>query len=297
MPLSGKDHPDCQRLSWDRAFAGPRGISIRSRAWYRPLKNHPEAAQRMFILKKIVAPFLLPPGLFIVLLFVVAMALRSSKKRGAAFLMGLFAALIWASSTAPAADLAMGGLEAEQAIPADPRGDVIIMLGGAALTGTPDFSGVGAPGGGTLERMVTAARLQRKLKVPIIVSGGKVHEVDESIALVTRRVLIDLGISPEMVIMEDRSRDTYENALYTKEICQSRGYKKPLVVTSAYHMARSRFCFEKVGLGVTPYPCAFQVWKARPRHWTQYLPTSGHLDMVAAALHERLGLLYYRMRY
>ena len=128
----------------------------------------------MFILKKVVTPFLLPPGLLVLLLLGWGVwRLRCRSRAGALGAFGL-ALMIWVLSVAPTADLLMSGLEADFSVPKELHADAIIMLGGAAYRNVPDLSGKGAPGEGTMERLVTAARLYRRMGVPIIVSGGRV---------------------------------------------------------------------------------------------------------------------------
>jgi len=251
----------------------------------------------MFTLKKLITPFIIPPGLFVLILLVGAIVLQRRRKRAAGLFCMLMAAMIWVFATVPMADLVVAGLEERSTIPSQPQGDVIIMLGGGMYPGVRDMSGIGAPGFGTMERLVTAARLHRRLGVPIIVSGGTVFKNGGNIAEVGARFLMDLGIPAEMILSEDSSRDTYENAIYSKELCRLRSFKHPLLVTSAMHMPRALFCFEKAGLRVTPYPCGLTLWEERPSHWSDYLPTAANLEITAAGLHERLGMLYYRVRY
>ena len=164
-------------------------------------------------------------------------------------------------------------------------------------SGSPDLSGKGAPGFGTMERLVTAARLQRRLGIPILVSGGRVPPTDTAIAPIAARFLVDLGIPSSMVLMESQSRDTYENALYSLRICKQKGYTRPILVTSGYHMKRAVFCFQSVGLKVTPFPCGFTVWPEKPLHWRLLLPSADSLQAVAMGLHEWMGRLYYWIRY
>jgi uncharacterized SAM-binding protein YcdF (DUF218 family) len=174
---------------------------------------------------------------------------------------------------------------------------VIIMLGGGINAYAPDLTGTGTPGRSTLERMVTAARLHRLVKAPIIISGGSVHGDNPSVARLTRRFLVDLGIPDDQIILEDQSRDTYENALFSKQLCMKSGFSEPLLVTSAYHMQRSMLSFERVGLKVTPFPCGQTTWPGQPRYWYSFLPSSGALAATSAALHEWIGLLFYRLAY
>lgn len=251
----------------------------------------------MFLFKKIVTPFLLPPGLFVLLLAAAAIWAWRRKERGGGWIFLAAALLIWLSSMGVTAQWTMGRLEADLAMPEAPQADAIIMLGGAAYDQVPDLSGRGTPGPGTMERMVTAARLQRRLGIPIIVSGGKVFSTSAAIATVTRRFLIDLGIPADQIIMEDQSRDTYENALFSKQICDRSGFRRPLLVTSGFHLKRALFCFQAVGLAVTPFPCALTTWPGQPKRWHHFLPNANAMAASVAALHEELGLIYYRMVY
>ena len=123
----------------------------------------------MFIIKKIVTPFLIPPGLFIILLWLLGYWLFRRKNRIAGitnFIMGLF---IWFLSISPVSDAMLNGLEYKYPIPKDVKGDVIIVLGGGANSKIPDISGIGVPSEEMLSRMVTAVRLQKRLNVPIII--------------------------------------------------------------------------------------------------------------------------------
>lgn len=251
----------------------------------------------MFTLKKIIAPFLLPPGFFI-LIGVTGMAGSLVRKNfRAAWACFWLSLLIWIFSIGPTRDLVLGGLENGLSIPSAPQGDVIIMLGGGLYSNTQDFSGLSAPGFGTMERMVTAARLHRRLGYPIIVSGGRMDTSSAAIAPVVKRFLMDLGVASGRIISEDRSRDTYENALFSKERCEHYGFKHPLLVTTGFHMKRALFCFKSVGLNVTPYPCGLTVWQEKPFQWNQLLPSANSLQATSAGLHEWLGRLFYLLRY
>jgi uncharacterized SAM-binding protein YcdF (DUF218 family) len=58
---------------------------------------------------------------------------------------------------------------------------------------------------------------------------------------------MEMGIPGKDIIEECGSKDTSENARYTKQIIEKRGFKSPILVTSAYHMKRAVFLFEKQG--------------------------------------------------
>jgi uncharacterized SAM-binding protein YcdF (DUF218 family) len=84
----------------------------------------------MFIFKKVSTQFLLPPGIFIILLvgFGIWFLFKKQWKAGMVNLsIGIF---MWLLSISPVADAMFRGLESDFRIPENPRGDVIILLGG-----------------------------------------------------------------------------------------------------------------------------------------------------------------------
>lgn len=244
----------------------------------------------MFAFKKFITPFLLPPGIFIVILIVSGFYfLRKSWQAG---VLCIFVGVaLWLLSTGPVSDALMRALESGLEIPANPKGDVIILLGGGAYDRVKDLTGVGAPSEDTLERIVTVVRLQKRLHIPVIVSGGATFTWRKAEAEVDRRFLTDLGVPGDEVIIDDRSRDTFENAKYVKAICEKRHFKDPLLVTSAYHMKRSLMMFRMFNMKVTPVPAEFMTWK-REYKWPDYLP--GDLWASRTACREYIGILYYK---
>jgi uncharacterized SAM-binding protein YcdF (DUF218 family) len=249
----------------------------------------------MFLLKKILTPFLLPPGIFIVILLFSGLWFLYKKHRKAALLNLATGFALWLLAVAPVSDALMQGLESRYQIPKDPQGDVIILLGGGVYDGVEDFSGIGAPSDDMLSRIITAVRLQKKMNIPIIISGGAVFPGHPSEALIDKRVLTDLGVPTEKIILEEKSRDTFGNAQYTKAICERYQFKKPLLVTSAYHMDRAVWSFRKFNVDVTPFPANFHTWKDKKYFWNDYLP--GNMKSTYMALHEYLGRLFYKISY
>lgn len=250
----------------------------------------------MFELKKILTAFLLPPGIFIVLLLFSGLWFLFKKNWKAGIINCLIGIFIWLLSISPVADAMLRGLESDFKIPENPRGDVIILLGGGVYDKVPDLSGVGAPAEEMIARLVTAVRLQKMLNIPIIVSGGVVFEGRKAEAPIVRRFLTDLGVPDKKIIIEDKSRNTIENARYTAEICKRLGYKKPILVTSAYHMRRSIVSFEKIGMKAVPFPANFRTWD-RKYGWESYLPSSFRLRNSYTAMREYMGLLFYKIAY
>jgi len=76
--------------------------------------------------------------------------------------------------------------------------------------------------------------------------------------LEARKLLVDLGVDPARVTLEDKSRSTDENARFTARLVHPEPSQRWLLVTSAYHTTRSIGVFEKAGFNVIPFPVAYR---------------------------------------
>ena len=139
------------------------------------------------------------------------------------------------------------------------------------------------------DRVWHAARLFHAARAPfILVSGGHDPEASRySEAQAMRMLLIDLGVPPAAILLEEISRNTRQNASESSKILRDRGINQILLVTSASHMARALTHFEPTGLQVTPaqtdHP-SIDFSGAR-----RFLPSTGALDQSARALKEWVG--------
>jgi uncharacterized SAM-binding protein YcdF (DUF218 family) len=135
--------------------------------------------------------------------------------------------------------------------------DGIVVLGGAI---EPDLSAVhgAAVFGPSVDRIIAAADLAHRYpRARIVFSGGnagldpsdQAREADFALP-----VLESFGIARDRLTMERRSRNTQENAEFSKILAAPKRGERWLLVTSAYHMARSVGIFRKVGFAVEPYP-------------------------------------------
>lgn len=251
----------------------------------------------MFFLKKLVTPFILPPGLFILALIISGTLFIFLHRRKIGIFNLAIGFLLWVFCSTPFSNFLIAGLESDLHIPQKVSGDVIILLGGGIIDNAPDFSGYGIPTDRMIGRIVTAVRLQKKMDIPIIVSGGKVYKNMSSEALISKRFLIDLGVDEDKIIIEEKSRDTYENARYTTEICRGKDYNNPILVTSASHMKRSLLSFKKFDMNAIPFPSNFKSKNLYYLRWHSYLPHSSSLQLTSDAFHEYLGIFFYKLAY
>ena len=249
----------------------------------------------MFLIKKIISAFLLPPGCFIAILIGAGIWSIYRQRRSCGIFAITLGLLLWGMSLAPVSNYLIKGLESGVTIPARIQGDVIILLGGGVNDDARDLTGTGAPSDEMMARLVTAVRVQRRTGIPVIVSGGAIKETDTPESWIVQRFLQDLGVPPGRIFIDDRSRDTGENARYSAELCARNGFRNPLLVTSAYHMKRSLLIFQRNRLAVTPLPASFRYDSRNEITPYTFLPSFTDLAGTATALREHLGLLFYRL--
>ena len=154
--------------------------------------------------------------------------------------------------------------------------DVAILLGGALGQPlpprvTPDM---GEPG----DRILHAWRLWREGKVArIIVSGGNLpwqpSAAPESELI--GAMLRELGVPAEAILLDETSRNTFENALQSRAIWSAEGFRSGYLVTSAAHMPRALAVFRRAGLPVQPSRDRFPRSAAALRWHSRLCPRSG----------------------
>jgi uncharacterized SAM-binding protein YcdF (DUF218 family) len=273
----------------------------------------------VFILGKLLAAFLFPPGLFV--LCFLALAVLGLPGRGTAALPGagsgrehrdrllrrlslLAALLLYLLSTDLVSGLLIAPLE-DSSPPlgrADPAtepaaGDgagLIVVLGGGSTRGSPEYGGRLALSDSGLRRAAYGAELHRRLGLPLLYTGGAPLEGPgaESEASAAVAFWLAQGIAPGSISLEEESRDTAENASLSAGLA---GGWRIILVTSAFHMPRSLLSFRRAGLDPVPAPTDYR----RDRGglgWPDLLPRAGALETTSLALHEYVGLLWYAIR-
>jgi uncharacterized SAM-binding protein YcdF (DUF218 family) len=203
----------------------------------------------------------------------------------------LISLLIYISSIQVTSNLLLHPLEYKFLPPSKIDGDVIVMLGGGATLDTPDFSGKANLSGHAANRLLTAARIYNKTKLPIIVSGGKVFENTGTEAEIAKRQLLDLGVAEKDIIVENRSLNTTENAINTKKLMSENNLSKPILITSAFHMERSMMNFNNAGIkDIVAYPCDYSTNTRLDLSINTFVPNYDSLNAVGISLKEYLGI-------
>ncbi len=130
-------------------------------------------------------------------------------------------------------------------------------------------------------------------EVKIIISGTDPLLPTSEEALGVKRFFASRGLEEKNIIIEGRSRNTWENIRNVKEII---GENPFFLVTSAYHMERAIREFEKVGANPIPAPTDFKI-KTEKYNVLDFLPDSQNLRKSDLAIHEYLGILWYSVKY
>ncbi|MBN2039252.1 MAG: YdcF family protein [Spirochaetes bacterium] len=248
----------------------------------------------MFELKKIISVFITIPGFFIAFLVITGLYGFLKKINILKFNL-LIGIILYCISISFFSNRIIGLIEKDSIYYGKPEVDVIVLLGGGMSEGVSDISGTGFPSYDMGVRTMDAFRLYKLYHLPIIVTGGSISEQKE--AFVVRRILIDFGVKPDRIVIEDKSRDTVENALYVKRIFRDKGYKKGLLLTSGYHLRRSEFIFRSVGLDFYSHSSGLLSEKKKIFFLYDFLPDIAHLKKSALFLKEAAGLVFYFVKY
>lgn len=249
-----------------------------------------------FILSKTVAFLLLPSNILIVCGLAGVILLMTRRRRAGAWLAGVSLTVMALASFLPVGQFLLSVLESRFP-PWDPgKGapDGIVVLGGAI---DPEISvAYRAPMvNGDAGRLIAMAKLARDYpNARIVYSGGDATLLGNGAAEADfiYPLLDSLGVPRAQVMLESKSRNTSENAWFTKEMVKPKAGERWLLVTSAFHMPRAIGCFRKAGFAVEAYPSN---WQTLPDKLSLGRDLSAGLSTLDLAAHEWIGLIAYRL--
>ncbi|MGB1311664.1 MAG: YdcF family protein [Leucothrix sp.] len=174
----------------------------------------------------------------------------------------------------------------------------VIVLGGGEGKGTIAKARNEASLSRAAERLSEAAKLSKQnpqLKVLYTGHTSKIFHIGWSGSDIAKKFLSDQGVPADKILLEGRSRNTYENAVLSKTFLeQAENQGRWGLITSAAHMNRSMKIFEKVGLGdrLTPIPVDYET-SGEPNWWRFDLKDGN--DLWRNYLHETIGTWVYRL--
>lgn len=246
-----------------------------------------------FVISKIIWALLAPDSLLFLLLLG-AWLWHRRRPALSRSLLGLGLLFIAALALLPLTHWCAAPLEHRFAAPQTlARVDGIIVLGGALElenTVTLQQPALNA----AAERMTAFAALARQYpQARLVFTGGSglVRNTTYTEADVARALFESLGVDQARMIYENASRNTWENALYSKKLVDPKPGETWLLVTSAWHMPRSVGCFRKAGWEVVPYPVDYI---GNDSHWASF-NASRQLVELGLVEKEWLGLLSYHL--
>ncbi|MGO9445940.1 MAG: YdcF family protein [Thiobacillaceae bacterium] len=244
-----------------------------------------------FYLSNILGTLLVPPGLFLLLLLGAWVVPWRALKHG--LLGGTFLGL-YLLSTAWCAGWLQYSLEIAPplSLGALPQADAIVVLGAGRHVDMPEY------GGDTvnelaLERLRYAAHLYKATGLPILVTGGMPGGGSQSEGELMKDVLQNDFDTP-VAYTETGALTTWDNAANSAPILKRAGIERILLVTHAGDERRAALVFERQGLEVIPAGTGFaHVGVDDPRI---FLPSVRSLAQSTWALHEWIGLVWYKLR-
>ena len=258
----------------------------------------------MFIfLSKLLPLFVYPLGLASVLLLL-ALAVKKDPRARAGFIIAAIV-VIWFSSTAGFSNLLARSLEWRYPTPQEiPAADVIVVLGGGTEPAANPRPSVEVNGAG--DRVLYAASLYKSgIADHILLSGGNISWLNEGSTTPAEdmaSILTSIGVPKEALWLETESQNTYENALFSKDILAENEIDRILLVTSALHMPRSVALFEKQGLEVIAVPVDFTITEEESPHTRSdalltkiidVMPQVSNLSLTTNAMKEYIGFFIY----
>lgn len=248
----------------------------------------------LFYFNHIMQAFLLPPGciIFLGLLGLLLYRVRLGK---VLTLSSFF--ILWLVSTPIVAQKLIDGLQNKyppllpNQLKMDKNAAIVVLEAG--LTYAPEYEKPIVTEA-TLSRIRYAAFLYRKTEAPILVSGNDPSSSINQADFMADALKEYFNVPTKW--KEDRGYNTALEGIYSAEILKKAGIEKIYLVTSAYHMPRSMYSFKNRGFEVIPSPTG---------RWTidsfgtfsSFLPSLEAMEMSFTALHEYVGLVWYKTIY
>ena len=250
-------------------------------------------------LSKLIPLFIYPLG-FALVMSILAMGILGLSARLARLFLFVAVTVLWVASTPIFADYLGLTLESRYppvAVEATPAADAIVVLGGGVEGPAPpritlDLSDAA-------DRVLHAARLYRAGKAPVVlISGGAIPWLGSDIpeAGSMQSLLEEWGVPAASIISEAASRNTHENAVFTRQLLAERGLHRVLLVTSAMHMRRALATFTSAGIDAVPAATDFTVTYRDHRTLIDFLPDAKALSHTTDAIKEYIGYAYYRWK-
>jgi uncharacterized SAM-binding protein YcdF (DUF218 family) len=254
------------------------------------------------LLNAIPRDLILPPANLFLLILIGLLVWRRWPRAGRIVAGAGLAALALLSTNMGASFFVapLEGMTAPLLAPERAGAQAIVVLAAGRLRGAPEYGGRDIPDYIALARLRYAAHLQRRTGLPVLVSGGigakaspeahaHPYAMADAMAAALRE---DFGVPVRWI--EPRSRDTFENAVFSAGMLRREGVRRVLLVTDAMHMPRAREAFQHAGMEVVDAPTMF--FGGQARSLAAWVPGAEGMRRSWYALYELIGLAWYRLR-
>lgn len=243
------------------------------------------------VVRKVLTFLALPFGICLCLL---AVGLATSRRR----FMAVALAILVVCSTPVVSDLLLGVLEQKHtrlSVEDCPNADAIVVLGGLVN----EWRGRDlVEWSEAVDRYEGGIRLVQADKAPqIIFGGGLLRPVaaGRTEGQAMRAAALGRGVAPECIRLLPRVAVTADEANAVADLAESEGFRRIVLVTSAFHMPRAVHLFERTGLTVTPFPVDYLAPDQGGLALLDFVPQSEALWQTEIALKEFYGMAYYRL--
>lgn len=172
----------------------------------------------------------------------------------------------------------------------------LVVIGGGTQAHAAEYSTSMTVNSRTLLRLRYAAKLARQQGLPILVSGGRVMGLEGLSEADLMAEVLGQEFKTPAEWLETQSRDTAENARFSRKVLQRFAINRVVLVTQAYHMPRAEREFRKAGFEVLAAPTDF-IGGHLEFTIFDFLPSASALMNSFLLAHENLGMLWYRIRY
>ena len=251
-----------------------------------------------FVLSKVFWALAEPANLFLLVLATGIVLLWSRWHRAARLILSVAVASAAIIAVVPIGPWMISKLEdrfpAPDVLPSHVDG--IVVLGGVINPVNSAARGQTAVGG-SAERLIVGAALARRYpdaKVVYTAGSGQLFDQTLKEAHYADHLFAEMGLPVGRVLYEDQSRNTFENAMFSKRIVTPETGETWLLVTSASHMPRAVGCFRKADWPVVPHPVDYSTHGAVSL-WSLRFHVVGGFGQLAYGLREWIGLLAYRL--
>lgn len=245
-----------------------------------------------------------PPGLILLLFLIGFILIALNRHLGKSIIIFSFITF-WLLSTPIITQHLIDGLQKQYSplalntLNINPQQSAMIILG-SGVENALEYANKHALSDSSLSRLQYAVYLYNKTHLPIITSGGNRDRTASTEAGLMKEALTNLYHVP-VIMTESNSHTTRDEAALLAPLVKSQGIKTVYIITHAWHMPRSMLTFQHfftpLGITVIPAPMGYSLLQSGGEAFSNYLPLLRALNISVAALHEYVGILWYRLFY